>query len=130
MSLLLDLPGLALAAGCLVLGLGLSSGGPPWLTFGERLVIGMVLAIVGLTMVGYGLALLVGVGMVLVLLLTAFGLLAGGYLLWRHRPKFRAELVPRGPYESRKNQGRITPPCPTSDTRCVKPGLPNNLVRG
>ena len=95
MSLLLDLPGLALAAGCLVLGLGLSSGGPPWLTFGERLVIGMVLAIVGLTMVGYGLALLVGVGMVLVLLLTAFGLLAGGYLLWRHRPTLRAQLVPR-----------------------------------
>jgi len=93
--LLLDLPGLALAAGCLVLGLGLSSGGPPWLTFGERLVIGMVLAIVGLTMVGYGLALLVGVGMVLVLLLTAFGLLAGGYLLWRHRPTLRAQLVPR-----------------------------------
>jgi len=94
-SLLLDVPGLALVAGCLVLGLGLASGGPPWLTFGERLVIGTVLAIVGLTMVGYGVALLIGVGIVLLLLLAVLGLLAGGYLLCRQRLRLRAELVPR-----------------------------------
>jgi len=45
-SLLLDFPGLALVVGCLVLGLGLAAGGPPWLTAGERLVIGLVLAVV------------------------------------------------------------------------------------
>jgi len=56
----------------------------------------MVLGIVGLTMVGYALALLIGVGIALVLLLTGLGVLAGGYLLWRHRLKFRVELVPRG----------------------------------
>ena len=49
MSLLLDLPGLALVAGCLVLGLGLAAGGPPWLTAAERAVIGLVLAVVALT---------------------------------------------------------------------------------
>ena len=94
MSLLLDLPGLALSAGCLVLGVGLASGGPPWLTAGERLVVGMVVAIVGMTMVGYALALAIGVSIALVLLLAAFGLLAGGYLLWRHLPKFRVAFIP------------------------------------
>jgi len=93
--LLLDLAGLALVGGCLVLGLGFASGGPPWLTLGERLVIGMVVAIVGLTMVGYGLALVVGVSTALVLLLTGLGLLAGGYLLWRQVPKVGMAFIPK-----------------------------------
>src|ERR1700682_219404 len=43
-SLLLDFPGLALVVGCLVLGLGLAAGGPPWLTAGQRAATGLVLA--------------------------------------------------------------------------------------
>src|SRR5207253_2069289 len=86
--LLLDLPGLALVAGCLVLGLGLAAGGPPWLTAGERLVIGLVVAVVGLTMMGYVAALAIGVTVGLVLLLAVAALIAGGWLLWRHRGRY------------------------------------------
>jgi len=93
--LLLDLPGLALVAGCLILGLGLAAGGPPWLTWGERVVIGIVLAVVVLTLWGYILALAVGVTMGLVLLLALIGLGAGGFLLWRHRPRLRSALAAR-----------------------------------
>jgi hypothetical protein len=87
-SLLLELPGLALVAGCLVLGLGLAAGGPPWLTAGERVVIGLVLAVVALTMAGYVAALAIGVTVGLVLLLALAALIAGGWLLWRHRGRF------------------------------------------
>ena len=93
MPLLLDLPGLALIAGCLVLGLGLAAGGPPWLTTGERIVIGLVLAVVGLTMVGYVAALAIGVTVGLVLLLALAGIAAGGWLLWRHRGWIRAQAA-------------------------------------
>jgi len=93
--LLLDLPGLALVAGCLVLGLGLAAGGPPWLTAGERLVIGLVLAVVGLTMMGYLAALAIGVTVGLVLLLAVAALTAGGWLLWRHRGRYDRPAFPR-----------------------------------
>ena len=95
MPLLLDLPGLALVAGCLILGLGLAAGGPPWLTWGERLVIGIVLAVVGLTLLGYVLAFPLGVSVALVLLLALLGLSAGAYLLWRHLPRLRSALRTR-----------------------------------
>ena len=95
MSLLLDIPGLALVAGCLVLGLGLAAGGPPWLTAGERVVIGLVLAVVVLTMAGYVAALAIGVTVVLVLLLALAGLGAGGWLLWRHRGRYDLPAFPR-----------------------------------
>ena len=58
-------------------------------------MIGMVLAIVGLSMVGYGLALVIGVSTALVLLLTSLGLLVGGYLLWRQVPKVGMAFIPR-----------------------------------
>ena len=93
MSLLLDQSGLALFLGALVLGLGLASGGPPWLTLGERLVIGLVLAVVVLTVVGYLLALLVGVTAWVVLLLALAGLAGGAALLFRHRAGVRRELL-------------------------------------
>jgi hypothetical protein len=93
--LLLDIPGLALVAGVLVLGLGLASGGPPWLTWGERAVIGIVLAVVVLTLLGYILALAIGVMVGLVLLLALLGLAAGGFLLWRHLPRLRAAVATR-----------------------------------
>jgi hypothetical protein len=76
--------------GGLVLGLGLAAGGPPWLTAGERIVIGLVVAIVGLTMAGYVAALAIGVTVGLVLLLALAALLAGGWLLWRHRGRYLA----------------------------------------
>ena len=95
MSLLLDLPGLALVAGCLALGLGLAAGGPPWLTAGERVVIGLVLAVVALTMVGYVAALAIGVTVTLVLLLALASAIAGGFLLWRHRARIAGEVTPR-----------------------------------
>ena len=95
MSLLLDLPGLALVGGCLVLGLGLAAGGPPWLTAGERLVIGLVLSVVALTMAGYVVALAIGVTVGLVLLLALAGLVPGGFLLWRHRRRYRLPAFPR-----------------------------------
>jgi len=91
-SLLLDLPGLALVAGCLVLGLGLAAGGPPWLMAGERVVIGIVISVVGLTVLGYVLALAVGVTAGLVLLLAAVGWLSGGLLLSRHLPLWRHQV--------------------------------------
>jgi hypothetical protein len=94
-SLLLDFPGLALVAGCLVLGLGLAAGGPPWLTGAERVVIGLVLAVVSLTMLGYVAALAVGVTVGLVLLLALAALIAGGWLLWRHRTRYRLPAFPR-----------------------------------
>jgi hypothetical protein len=87
--LLLDLPGLALVAGGLTLGLGLAAGGPPWLTWGERAVIGIVLAVVGLTLLGYVLALAIGVTVWLVLLLALLGLTAGAVLLWGHLKRLR-----------------------------------------
>jgi hypothetical protein len=94
-SLLLDLPGLALVAAVLVLGLGLASGGPPWLTWGERVVIGIVLAVVVLTLWGYILALAIGVTTGLVLLLALIGLAAGGFLIWRHLPQLRSSVAAR-----------------------------------
>jgi len=94
-SLLLDLPGLALVAGGLAFGLGLAAGGPPWLTAGERVVIGFVLAVVALTMAGYVAALAVGVTVGLVLLLALAGLAAGGWLLWRHRGRYYRPAFPR-----------------------------------
>jgi len=93
-SLLLDLPGLALVAGCLVLGLGLAAGGPPWLLAGERLVIGIVVAVVALTVVGYLLALLIGVTVGLVLVLAAIGWLSGGVLISRQLPRLRQDIGP------------------------------------
>ncbi|HEX3630166.1 MAG TPA: hypothetical protein VHW91_06835 [Candidatus Dormibacteraeota bacterium] len=90
--LLLDESGLALVAGGLVLGLGLAWGGPPWLTVGERLVIGMVLSVVSLTVGGYLLALAIGITPGLVLLLAAAGLLGGGLLLARHRGRIGREV--------------------------------------
>jgi hypothetical protein len=92
--LLLDLPGLALVVGCLVLGLGLAAGGPPWLTVGERIVIGLVLAVVGLTVLGYLMALAIGLTVGLVLALAIIGIAAGGWLTWRHRGRVRAEIAP------------------------------------
>jgi len=97
-SLLLDLPGLALVVGSLALGLGLAAGGPPWLTLSERLVIGLVLAVVALTVLGYGLALVTGVTVGLVLLLSLLGIAVGGWLLWRHRGRY---LGPRSGVEKR-----------------------------
>jgi len=93
--LLLDLPGLALGAGGLTLGLGLAAGGPPWLMTGERAVIGIVIAVVALTVLGYVLALAIGVTVGLVLLLAAVGIVAGGVLLSRHRQRWRSHLAPR-----------------------------------
>jgi len=93
--LLLDLPGLALVAGCLILGVGLAAGGPPWLRWGERAVIGIVLAVVALTLLGYVLALAIGVTVGLVLLLAMLGLVAGGLLLWRQLPRLRAAVTTR-----------------------------------
>ena len=95
MPLLLDFPGLALVAGCLVLGLGLAAGGPPWLTAGERVVIGLVLSVVALTIAGYVAALAVGVTVGLVLLLALAGAVSGGYLLWRHRTRYFLPAFPR-----------------------------------
>ena len=95
MSLLLELPGLALVAGCLVLGLGLAAGGPPWLTAGERVVIGLVLAVVMLTIAGYVGALAIGVTVGLVALLALVALVAGGLLLWRHRRRYYPPAFPR-----------------------------------
>jgi len=92
-SLLLDLAGLALVAGGLTLGLGLAAGGPPWLTVGERLVIGLVLAVVALTVLGYVVALAIGVTVGNVLLLSVLGLAAGGVLLWRHGARVRTEIA-------------------------------------
>jgi hypothetical protein len=94
-SLLLDLPGLALVAGCLVLGLGLAAGGPPWLTAGERVVIGLVLAVVAQTMLGYVAALVIGVTAGLVMLLALVSLAAGGFNLWRHRREYFLPPFPR-----------------------------------
>jgi hypothetical protein len=94
-SLLLDLPGLALVLACLALGLGLAAGTPPWLSLGERVVVGIVLSTVALTLLGYGLALAIGISVGLVLLLAAIGLIAGGLLLWRHRARLRRELAVR-----------------------------------
>jgi len=88
-SLLLDFPGLALVVGCLVLGLGLAAGGPPWLRAGERLVIGLVLAVVAQTMAGYVFALAIDVTVGLVLLLALVSLVAGSVLLWRHGAPLR-----------------------------------------
>jgi hypothetical protein len=73
-SLLLDLPGLALVLGWLCLGLGLAAGGPRWLTIGERVVIGLTIGMVTLTIAGYLLALGLGVTTGLVLLLAVAGL--------------------------------------------------------
>ncbi|MDQ6712669.1 MAG: hypothetical protein M3Z28_05705 [Candidatus Dormibacteraeota bacterium] len=95
MPLLLELPGLALVAGCLALGLGLAAGGPPWLTAAERLVIGLTVAVVGLTMAGYVAALAVGVTVGLVFLLALGSAAVGGFLLWRHRGRYYLPASPR-----------------------------------
>jgi hypothetical protein len=79
----------------MTLGLGLASGGPPWLSLGERLVIGIVLSIVALTLLGYGLALAAGLSVALVLALGATGFVAGGLLGFRHRLRLRRELAVR-----------------------------------
>jgi hypothetical protein len=92
-SLLLDQSGLALVVAGLVLGLGLASGGPPWLTLGERLVIALVLTVVTLTIAGYLLALLVGLTGGLVLVLALLALVAGVLLLAGHRPRIARELL-------------------------------------
>jgi hypothetical protein len=94
-SLLLDQSGLALVAGCLALAAGLSLGGPPWLTTGERLVIGTTISVVVLTVLGYLLALLLGAGLIVVLLLALAGLGAGGLLIARHTSRLRSELRAR-----------------------------------
>ena len=96
MPLLLDLPGLALVLAALVLGAGLASGGPPWLTAAERVVIGLVISIVVLTIAGYLLALALGLTIPVVLLLAFAGLGAGGVILYRHRTRLHAEFQPRG----------------------------------
>ncbi|TMD42243.1 MAG: hypothetical protein E6I88_05495 [Chloroflexi bacterium] len=93
MSLLLDQSGLALVAGGLALGLGLASGGPPWLTLGERLVIGMVVSVMALTVAGYLLALATGATAGLVLLVALAALGCGVLLLVRHRARIHRELL-------------------------------------
>ena len=95
MPLLLDQSGLVLVVGVAVLGLGLASGGPPWLTVGERLVAGLVLAVVGLTVAGYLMALILGLTGGLVLALGLIGILAGVIVLARHRARLRLELARR-----------------------------------
>ena len=95
MPLLLEQSGIVLVAGCLVLGLGLASGGPPWLTVAERIVIGLVLAVVAITGLGYVLALVMGMTTTLVLVLAVAGLAAGAYLLIHHAARIRTEFVPR-----------------------------------
>src|SRR5438270_709434 len=92
-SLLLDQSGLALVAGGLALGLGLASGGPPWLTLGERLVIGMVVSVMALTVAGYLLALATGATAGLVLLVALAALGCGVLLLVRHRARIHRELL-------------------------------------
>jgi len=90
--LLLELAGLGLVLATLALGAGLASGGPPWLFFGERLVIGLVLAIVLVTVAGYVLALVIGLGLPLILILILLALGAGLVLLHRHAPRLRRDL--------------------------------------
>ena len=92
MPLLLELAGLGLVLATLALGAGLASGGPPWLFFGERLVIGLVLAIVLVTVAGYVLALVIGLGLPLILILILLALGAGLVLLHRHAPRLRRDL--------------------------------------
>jgi hypothetical protein len=92
--LLLDLPGLALVLATLVLGAGLASGGPPWLTAAERIVVGLVISVVLLTIVGYLLALALGLGIAVILILTPAGLAAGGAILYRHRLRLREDFQP------------------------------------
>src|SRR5437016_2357064 len=75
--------------------LGLAACGPPWLTAGERVVIGLVLAVVALTMAGYVAALAIGVTVGLVLLLALAGIAAGGWLLWHHRGRYGLPAFPR-----------------------------------
>lgn len=94
MPLLLEQPGIALVIGGLVLGLGLASGGPLWLTAAERIVIGLVIAVVILTVLGYLLALVIGMTVALVLLLALAAVAIGAYLLIRHTGRIRTEFVP------------------------------------
>ncbi len=98
MPLLLDLPGLALVLAIVVLGAGLASGGPPWLWFGERIVIGLVLSVVIVTVAGYLLALVLGLGLPVVLVLTVLAAGAGGLILWRHLVRLRADLRVKNAY--------------------------------
>jgi hypothetical protein len=92
--LLLDFPGLALCAGCLILGLGLASSGPDWLTVGERVVAGLVIGVVVLTLLGFASALIIGLGLPLVFLLAAFATIVGLGLLARNRTRLRSEIKP------------------------------------
>jgi len=62
---------------------------------GERVVVGIVISVVALTLAGYVLALAVGVTAGLVLLLAALGLLIGGFLLSRHVARWRNEVAPQ-----------------------------------
>ena len=61
---------------------------------GERLVIGLVIAVVAFTVSGFLLALAIGVNAGLTLLLAAVGWLVGGVLLVRHRRRLRQEVRP------------------------------------
>ena len=77
-----------------MLGAGLASGGPPWLLLGERIVIGLVLSVVLVTVAGYLLALVLGLSVLVVLILTLAGLAAGTLVLRRHWSRLRADLQP------------------------------------
>ncbi len=72
--------------------MGLASAAPFWLTLGERLVIGIVLAAMGLTVLGYLLALAIGVTSGLDLLLALLALGIGGSLLLHQWTPIRREL--------------------------------------
>jgi len=92
--LLLELAGLALVLAIVVLGAGLASGGPPWLRLGERIVIGMVLSVVVVTVLGYLLALALGLGVLTVLMLAVAAIVAGAIILRGHWSRLRADLQP------------------------------------
>ncbi len=94
MPLLLELAGLALVLATLALGAGLASGGPPWLTLGERIVVGLALAVVAVTIAGYLLAFILGVGVPLVLVLSVLALGGGIQVLSRHVKRIRQEFKP------------------------------------
>jgi hypothetical protein len=82
--------GLALATGGL--GVAIARRLPPFLTPGERLVSGLVAAVVGVDMLGVLLALVLGLHSTVPLLLTALATLAAlGLLIGR--PPWRAQLI-------------------------------------
>jgi len=73
---LLDFPGLVLVIAVLAVGVSLALWFPTWLTTGERLLAGIVSAVVLIDFVAYGLALLVGVTAGLVWLLIGVSIMA------------------------------------------------------